>query len=45
MGMGKAVVKKLIDFAMSHYKMDLTTATHKIEEMEKTKKIIKELWG
>ncbi len=43
--MGKAVVKKLIDFAMSHYKIDLAKATHKIEEMEKTKKIVKELWG
>ncbi len=43
--MGKAVVKKLIDFAMSHYKIDLAKATHKIEEMEKAKKIVKELWG
>jgi len=45
MGMGKAVVKKLVEFAMNHYKLDFAAATNKIEEMEKKKKIIKELWG
>ena len=45
MGMGKAVIKKLVDFAMSHYKLDFAAATNKVEEMEKKKKIIKELWG
>lgn len=45
MGMGKSIVKKLAEFAAVHYKIDITEATKKIEEMEKNKRIIKELWG
>jgi len=45
MGMGKAVIKKLIDCAAAYYKIEVTEATKKIEDMEKKKKIIKELWG
>jgi len=43
--MGKAVMKKLIEFAAAYYKVDLTEAQKKIEELEKEKRIIKELWG
>ena len=45
MGMGKSVVKKLVDFAAFHYKIEMSEATKKIEDMEKNKRIIKELWG
>lgn len=45
MGMGKSVVKKLVEFAASHYKIEMNEATKKVEDMEKSKRIIKELWG
>ena len=45
MAMGKSVLAKLSEIAASYYKIELTEAHVKIEELEKNKKIIKELWG
>ena len=45
MSMGKSVMGKLAELAASYYKIELKEAQVKIEELEKAKKIIKELWG
>lgn len=45
MAMGKDVIGKLGELAASYYNVDLKEGQKKIEEMEKAKKIIKELWG
>jgi NADPH-ferrihemoprotein reductase len=45
MAMGKSVLAKIADLAASYYKIDANEAQSKVEELEKTKKIIKELWG
>ena len=45
MSMGKSVMGKLAELAASYYKIELKEAQGKIEELEKAKKIIKELWG
>ena len=45
MSMGKSVMGKLAELAPSYYKIELKEAQGKIEEMEKAKRIIKELWG
>jgi len=43
--MGKAVLKKLSQLAAAHYKCNLIQSALKVEELEKSKKVIKELWG
>ena len=43
--MGKAVMARLVELAAGHYNIDAKEAQAKIEELEKSKKIIKELWG
>jgi NADPH-ferrihemoprotein reductase len=45
MAMGKSVLAKVAELAASHYKIDLKEAHSKVEELEKNKKVIKELWG
>jgi len=43
--MGKSVMARLVELAAAHYHIDAKEAQAKIEEMEKSKRIIKELWG
>jgi len=43
--MGKAVMARLVELAAGHYKIEQEEAKAKIEELEKSKRIIKELWG
>jgi len=43
--MGKAVMARLVELAAGHFKIEQEEAKAKIEELEKSKKIIKELWG
>ena len=43
--MGKNVLKKLSQITAKHLGINLIQSAIKIEEMEKNKKIIKELWG
>jgi len=45
MSMGKSVIGKLTELAATYYKIELKEAQAKIEELEKGKRIIKELWG
>jgi len=45
MSMGKSVLGKVADLAASYYKIDANEAQSKVGELEKNKKIIKELWG
>jgi NADPH-ferrihemoprotein reductase len=45
MAMGKSVIGKVADLAASYYNIDSNEAQIKVEELEKNKKIIKELWG
>ena len=45
MRMGKDVIRKLSEFAASHFKISTEEGLHKIEELEKHKIIIKEIWG
>jgi len=43
--MGKQVMKEFSKLAAAHFKCNLIQSAIKIEEMEKQKRIIKELWG
>lgn len=43
--MGKDVIKKLSELAAAFYKTDIADGAKRIEEMEKKKTIIKEIWG
>jgi NADPH-ferrihemoprotein reductase len=45
MAMGKAVIAKLSEIAANFYKIDAAEGHKKVEELEKSKRIIKELWG
>jgi len=45
MAMGKSVTMKLAELAAGHYGVEAKEAEEKIGELEKNKKIIKELWG
>lgn len=43
--MGKAVIKRLAEIVSLHYNISLNEGEEKVIEMEKQKKINKELWG
>jgi len=43
--MGRAVMKTLAKMIANYLKLNLIQSAQKIEELEKQKKIIKELWG
>lgn len=45
MAMGKAVIKRLAEIVSLYYNISLNEGEQKIIEMEKQKKINKELWG
>lgn len=45
MSMGKSLIAKFVELAASYYKVDAKEAQEKIEELEKKKRFIKELWG
>lgn len=45
MSMGKSVIAKLAEIASAHFGIEAKEGQDKVTELEKNKRVIKELWG
>jgi sulfite reductase alpha subunit-like flavoprotein len=45
MSMGKSVIAKLGEIASAHFGIEAKEGQDKVAELEKNKRVIKELWG